>query len=352
MAINVQSAYNGQVLNKILIKATTGNELVERGLIRVEPNVNGKFHIPRIKVGKFLQKVKAQPTDANSKGDFNYDEKVLEPKEFMAYTRFNPNSFRGIWEPFAVRGELVYSELPSNVQNALLEALSGAVDFELGDHFINGEYKDGNDDNYLMNGILTRILADSDVIKVTVADGTSIKEKFEAVYKKIPKALRKAKGLKFICSVEDSDAYDDYLSNLPHKAADPTTTNVSRYKNIPIEALSAWPEGVIIATVATLEQNSNLWAGVNMVNDFSTIKIGPVSNDGELYFFKMKMMADTQMAFGEECVLLDTRVSGLAARSVQAPKQQGSTVVDKNIDTNPVVTGGEGGDDGGDSDGI
>lgn len=68
MAINVQSAYNGQVLNKILIKATTGNELVERGLICIKQNVKGKFHIPRLKAGKFLQKVKENPVNADSKG--------------------------------------------------------------------------------------------------------------------------------------------------------------------------------------------------------------------------------------------------------------------------------------------
>lgn len=351
MAINVQSAYNGQVLNKILIKATTGNELVERGLICIKQNVKGKFHIPRLKAGKFLQKVKENPVNADSKGNFDYTEKTLEPKEFMAFTTFNPKSFLNIWEEYAVRGELVYAELPSHVQNKLLEALSSSVDFELGDHFINGQWAESGDDK-LMNGILTRILAESDVIKPTVAQGAGIEARLKAVYKAIPKALRKSKDLKIIMSMEDLDAYDDYLTSLSNKGEDPTKVNVARYKNIPIEALAAWPENVILATVASLDENSNLWAAVNLINDFSTIKIAPLTNAGELYFFKMKMMADTQIAFGEECILLDTRASGLATRSVQAPKQQGSTVVDKNIDTNPVVTGGEGDDEGGDSDGI
>lgn len=339
MAINVQTAYSGQVLNKILVKLTTSNELVERGMIRIEPNVKGSFHIPRMKAGKFLQKVKSQPTAADSKGTLGYDEKTLTPKEFMAYQRFNPDSFKSIWEPFAVKGELVYAELPTSVQGTLLECIVGAVDFELGWHFINGEYKDGVDDDYLMNGILTRIVADPDVIKatVTLASGTTIKDKFDAVYKKIPKAVRKAKGLKFICSVEDWDAYDDYLSNLPNKGADPTSTNVPRYKTIPIEALSDWPEGVIVAVVATMDQNSNLWAGVNMVDDFKTVKIGPVTNDGDEYFIKMKMSADTQLVFGEECVLLDTRTS-----VVSRTKSGKARTNPKDTAPDPVVTGGDG----------
>lgn len=308
MAINVTTAYSGEVLNKILVKATTGNELVSRGLIRLEPNVNEKFYIPRMKTGKMLQKRKEQPVESDSKGDFTIDEKVLNPKEFMAFTTFNPRSFERIWKQWQPTGELIFKELPSHVQNALLEELAKVVDFELGYHFINGVYGDGEDQFF--DGILTRIVADSDVIaldKSKLAANAGMIDRLKMVYKAIPKTIRSAKGLRILMSVEDADTYDDELTALPNKGSDPTSTNAKRFKGVTIEALADWPHGVIVATVTGMDLTTNLWAGVNLVNDFSAVKIDKLTNAGEKYFFKMLMKADTNIAFGEEVVLLDWR---------------------------------------------
>lgn len=77
MAIIVQGTnYNGEVLERILTVATTSNDLVEKGLIMVIPGVQKKISVPRLKTGKMLQKRKANPTLANSKGDFVYSEHV------------------------------------------------------------------------------------------------------------------------------------------------------------------------------------------------------------------------------------------------------------------------------------
>ena len=63
MAIQVDNTnYNGEVLERILTVAATSNELVEKGLIMVIPGVNKKISIPRLKVGKMLQKRKENPT--------------------------------------------------------------------------------------------------------------------------------------------------------------------------------------------------------------------------------------------------------------------------------------------------
>lgn len=47
MAIEIKNTnYSGEVLEEILTLAATGNELVERGLIHVEPNVSKKNQCP------------------------------------------------------------------------------------------------------------------------------------------------------------------------------------------------------------------------------------------------------------------------------------------------------------------
>ena len=304
MSIKITSAYSGEVLEKLLVKATTGNEIISRGIMRLEPNVSDKFFIPRMRAGKMLQKRKEQPVDEDSKGDFTIDERMLKPEEFMAFTTFNPRSFEKIWGKWQPSGDLVFRELPIEAQNALLEELAKVVDFELGDHFINGEF--GNDDDHLFNGILTRILANEDVIRVQPICG-SMKTKLRAVYRALPKAVRKSKNLRFLMSTEDWDKYDDELTDQSAKGSDTTGTNPKRFKNVPIEDLAAWPEGVIVATICGMDLSTNLWAGVSSVNDFAAIKIDKLTNAGEKYFFKMLMKADTNVAFGDEVVLYDER---------------------------------------------
>lgn len=296
--------YAGEVLEMLLTRAATSNELVEKGLIHMEPGVEKAYFLPRMKTGKMLQKRKEMPTSQDSKGDFTYDERALIPVDFMAYTEFNPRSFENIWRKWQPKGNLVFSELPAEGQNALLREMSKQVKFELGFHFINGIL--GDDDDHLFNGIVTRMLSDKDVIYV-VSGETSMLKKLKAVKDSIPTTMRSNPGLRILMSVTDFDQYDEELTQQPNKGANYTDMNVERYKGIRIVPLSSWPEGLIVATVCGMDYDTNLWAAVNLVDDMDVILIDKVTNAGEKYFFKMLMKADTNIAWGEEVVLLDSR---------------------------------------------
>ena len=296
--------YAGEVLEMLLTRAATSNELVEKGLIHMEPGVEKAYFLPRMKTGKMLQKRKEMPTSQDSKGDFTYDERALTPVDFMAYTEFNPRSFENIWRKWQPKGNLVFSELPAEGQNALLREMSKQVKFELGFHFINGVL--GDDDDHLFNGIVTRMLSDKDVISV-VSGETSMLKKLKAVKDSIPTTMRSNPGLRILMSVTDFDQYDEELTQQPNKGANYTDMNVERYKGIHIVPLSSWPEGLIVATVCGMDYDTNLWAAVNLVDDMDVIQIDKVTNAGEKYFFKMLMKADTNIAWGEEVVLLDSR---------------------------------------------
>lgn len=304
--------YAGEVLEALLTRAATGNELVEKGLIHVVPEVAKQYSIPRLRTGKMLQKRKEMPTDADSKGDFTYDERTLVPVDFMAFTTFNPRTFEQIWRPFQPKGNLVFAELPAEGQNALLRELAKSVKFELGFHFINGVY--GEDDDHLFNGIATRMLADKDVVTVSASETTMIK-KLKALKDKIPTTLRSNPGLRILMSIADFDQYDEELTQQPNKGANYTDMNVERYKGIRIVPLSNWPEGLIVATVCGMDYDTNLWAGVNLVDDMDVIQIDKLTNAGEKYFFKMLMKADTNIAWGEDVILLDGRAAETASLS-------------------------------------
>lgn len=310
MAIRVDNTnYEGEVLERILTTATTGNELVEKGLIHVIPGVEKKVSIPRIKAGKMLQKRKEDPQVKDSKGDFAYSEQSLEPHDFMAFTVFNPRSFEQIWRRWQPKGNLVFAELPPEAQNALLDALSKQVQFELGDHYVNGEYADGNDDDKLMNGILTQAAKAADYILVDVSKADTMLKKLKEVRQQIPKAMRENPNLRIILSVEDFDKYDDELTERESKNSNETEVNRKRYKGITIETVSSWPEGVIVATLCSPDPDGNFFAAVNLQNDESVIQIDKISNASELYFFKLLLKADTNIAFGEEFIVADSRAT-------------------------------------------
>lgn len=308
MAIVVKNTnYNGEVLETILTLASTGNELVEKGLIMVIPGVEKKISVPRLKRGKMLQKRKEDPQKSDSKGDFDYSEKAIEPKDFMAFTVFNPRTFESIWRPFQPKGNLVFRELPPNVQNTLLEELSKQVKFELGEHFVTGEF--GSDDDHLFDGILTQMAKDTELIILPKVAGASMIDKLKAVKKAIPKAMRGNPGLKIVMSVEDFDKYDDELTEREYKNASETDVNRKSYKGITIETVAAWPNDLIVASLWSEGVDGNFFAGVNLQDDEDVIQIDKLSNASELYFFKLLMKADTNIAFGEEIVVLDSRTN-------------------------------------------
>lgn len=306
MAIVVQNTnYNGEVLERILTLAATSNELVEKGLIMVIPGIEKKVSVPRLKTGKMLQKRKPNPTVEDSNGDFNYSEHALEPKDFMAFTVFNPRDFESVWRRWQPKGNLVFAELPPEAQNALLEALSKQVNFELGNHYVNGEY--GDDDDHLMDGILTQAAKDKDCIVVDAAGETTMVGKLKVIRAAIPKAMRNNPNLRILMSIDDFDKYDDELTERESKNASETDVNRMRYKGIAIETVAAWPDDVVVATLCSPDADGNLFAAVNLQNDEEVIQIDKYANASELYFFKLLMKADTNIAFGEEFVVCDTR---------------------------------------------
>lgn len=303
---SITTNYSGEFLNRLLTLVTTGNELFEHGLIHMEHNVGDKYSVPRMQLSKILQRRVEQPTSENSKGQFIIDELVLQPQDVMAYTEFNPRSFEKFWKPFQPTGELVFEELPSNVREQMLLEVAKVVRNELGYYFINGVQGDGEDEFF--NGVLTRMVADKDVIKVTSSETTMLK-RLRAVWSEAPTPLRSSPNFCFIMSANDLDRYDDEITD-SSKGKDPTGVNAPRFKGKRIEGLANWPDGVIVATVASLDIDSNLWAACNLAMDTTAIKVGRVSNAGEKFFFKMLMKIDTNIAWGQFVVMLDTRASG------------------------------------------
>jgi hypothetical protein len=315
--------YSGEFQEQILTLAATGNELVERGLIHVIPQILDSISIPRIKTSQMLQKRKEHPTfdptnpsNSDAKGDFTYSEKKLTPHDMMVYTGFLPKVFEHIWRPFQPKGYLVFQELPANIQNTLISELLKQVQHELGYQYINGKYEEGNNEKLLMDGILTQAAKDADVVKVATA-ATTVSGRLKELREAIPVTMRRNPALRILMSVEDFDTYDDELTARESKNADETDVNRKRYKGITIEDLTDWPQGLIVATLCSSGIDGNLFAAVSLANDENVLRIEQMANGSEYYYFKMLMKGDTNIGFGEEFIALDWRAGGAFAVEVE-----------------------------------
>lgn len=333
MSVTAKSNYSGEFLQSILTMATTGNELVSRGLIHIISEVKAEgVSIPRMRIGEILQKRKETPTEQDSKGDITYDEKRLMPKDFMAFTTFNPRTFERVWRPFQPKGNLVFSELPTEVQEKLVELILKQVNHEVGYHMINGRHGEGEGEFF--DGLLTNILSDNSVIRATAAEETML-ARLSAVYNALPEALNEHPNLRILMSVKDFNRYDRELTELHHKGADTTMRNSKLYKGIKIETLPSWPEGVIVATLCGMDETStNLFAACNLSSDADVILVEKISPASERYFFKLLLTMDTGIAFGEYVVLLDARQPAKIDKFIRAtpdsliiPKEGGEGAV-------------------------
>ena len=97
--------------------------------------------------------------------------------------------------------------------------------------------------------------------------------------------------------------YRDAIHALEFKGSSVETDNVRMFKGKPIVALSGMPADCFFITYGSANRSSNLWLGVDVENDEETVQVEKLQANSELYFFKMLMKADTQIAWGEDVVL-------------------------------------------------
>lgn len=301
--------YNGEVLGSILTQAFLGNEIAEKGVIHVEPGIEKKFSIPRMRIGKLLQKRIEQPESSDAKGDITYDEKELNPEDMMVYTEFNPKSFESVWRKFQPTGNMVFYQLPPDVQTKMLDMILKETATEVGWHFINGVKGSGDEDFFF--GIVSRIFADSEVNYASTTETTWVK-KLEALKNAIPAEIVDNPRLAIIMNTKDYSEYDTELKAQYGKNIDPTGVREQAFDGTRIIRLAYWPKGLVIATLVGEGEESNLWAGVNLNNDGETLFVDKVTNAGEKYFVKILLKADTNIAWGGYVTVLDKREQGTA----------------------------------------
>lgn len=306
----ITSNYWGDVIEELMTLAVTQNEIVEGGHIYTENNIVKRRALVRVRQSNIIQDVAATPT---SQGTQSFDERQLQPDDFMVYIEFDPNNYRNIWEKWQPKGDFVFTQLNPQVQAELLRMLlegEGGVDNYMGNAIINGDkITPAAAPLNKFTGLIKRAQLDPDVISIpapvalTGGSGGNVRDKLELIYQASRIPVRDNPDFKFYMSTVDFDKYRSFLEALPNKSIDPTQDAPKLYHGRKIVVLPQIPENKVFATIGNPKRSSNIWMGVKGVADFSSIKVAQLQANSDLWFFKMKMSADTQIKFGQDLVL-------------------------------------------------
>lgn len=306
MAVSITSNFWGDVVDELFAMAVTQNEIVDGGHIYVSDKIQRKRAIPRVKMNQIIQAPAATPT---SQGTFTLDERSLDPDDFLVYVEFDPNDFRDMWEPFAPTGEFNFTKLNPKTQAALLQALlegENGVNPYMGQAILQGDKTAGVAPYNRFNGIITRALADADVVDVAgyaALTEANIIAKIGDVYSAARVAVRQSNKFKIFMSVNDFEKWGNANKALSNKGPDYSSPPPGKFNGKTLVPLVGMPDNCMFGTIASADRGSNIWMGVRGITDFSAVQVDKLQANSDLWFFKLKMSADTQIKFGQDFVL-------------------------------------------------
>lgn len=326
-----QSNYTGEVLGDLLTLVAQENETYKEGLIHVKSGIKKKYALPHVRLGKIIQDHIATPV--SSVGEYEFAERYLTPEDFMIYLEFNPRDFEQYYKPFQSTGNLVFRELDPKVQATMIRLLmeqeqeyinqaiwcsatptehakisssdgsvaAGAT--EIGGDAEAGpmKYFNGAIARVLMNAAASATSEDAKCGQVniagtgTFADGEAVENELYAMWEATAPKIRKKAGLVILMDYKSWDAYNKYLSAKTMKYNDNRKENEHRFQGKRIIPMVALPNDTIFMGVFTTGVDSNLWMGVDYVNDENVLQVDKLQNNSELYFFKALLKMDVNI---------------------------------------------------------
>lgn len=337
---NITTSYAGEVHGRILTQLLADSSMVSGGHVYVKGGIIDKYHIPQMDLSNVIQKVKAElDIQTDPVGEATFKEQTLEPEELMVFLKYNPRDFESYWRQYQPEGRLLFKSLPAEIQSLLVQKIMNQVGYQMNYLLLNGDKADSVSTNEGMkvdffDGFLTRIKANvttgqktaiaipgtgastgadtslsaSPITQATVLDALQTVK--EAIFANKFTRIKYAKpGFKYFASPLTVELWKQYQRDALYKGVDLTQSGVALFDGKPLVAMESFPENAVMATVATSDERSNLWAGTNDKRDDESITSDRTAPYNETYFMKMLFNMGTAIPYSNEVVYYDSELT-------------------------------------------
>lgn len=325
--------YAGEAAAFFITRPVVEMDTTQKGCIHVQDGIKKEYTIPRIEVSNFIQRRAATPVSGQA--SIVVDGKVIIPRDLMLYIEFNPRDYEQHWFAVQLDPTLLDRELPPTAEEfTMLQTMKRLNEF-FENHTWRGRIAydttgaatdpttkgaPASDAAYFyFDGLIVKLLADAGTIQMStpatlvagVAGGgqENIGAAFERCYLAVPKAILFKygnKGLKFHVSYATQQVYEDFLTTQSFKNNDTTEKGINKYKGYEVVPLAGMPDNTIVVAISSPDIDSNLWLGVNSVDDEKGLKLAPLQANSEMWFIKGLFKMDTQIGFPDFVVLYTT----------------------------------------------
>lgn len=300
-------------------------DTVKEGCLMIKDDIKKQFTIPFLDVTNIIQDRSAQP---QSQGTITITGKVLQPRDYMVKVDFNPNDMTVNWQAINLNKNLIDRTLPETTNSyVLMFILKREVEYNefaiwrsrIQFHPQHGAVDPtskgmlATDAQYnKFDGLIYKILNDSTAVQVAGAQVLTVNNivpQLYASYSAIPNQLINKygkDGLRCHVSINTNKLYEEAQASLTFKSTDLTQMGIRRYKNYEVVVLAGMPDNTIIWTISAPTTESHFWLGQNSATDDTNVKMAPKTADGDLWFIKILMKADTQTGWGVQIVISTT----------------------------------------------
>lgn len=299
------TTYAGEAASQFIVKAITGADTIAGGHCYVKDGIKKKFTIPRWDADyeDIIQDRAATPT---SKGSMTVDGQVLDPADYMIYMEFNPRDFEDHWYAVNQNPTLIDRALPANAESQIVQEILKRHAKYFNKMLWNGDTSLAAPSIYrYFSGWVPKALADSNVIDVgtyAALTKSNILAKLKAGYDAIPDALKYDRGMKYFMNYTTFNLFDEAQKDQTYKGVDVTQEGVRMFYGREVVPIADMPDNTFVIAKGTATTESNLWVGLNSIQDAS-IQLSKLQANSELWFMKMLCKADVNFGWGEEVVL-------------------------------------------------
>jgi hypothetical protein len=302
------TTYAGEAASQFIVKAITGADTVAGGHVYIKDGIKKKFTIPRFDADyeDFIQDRQAMP---DSKGTMTIDGQVLDPEDYMIFTKFNPRDFEDQWFATQLNPTLIDRSLPYSVESVVVqEVLKRHAKYFNKALWNNSKSAPMKPIYKYWDGFIQNAVNSADTILApspTTLTAANIQGEMLKCYQALPEELRYDPNMKYFVSYATFDLYDQSQINQTYKGIDITEMGKDTFKGKKVVKIADFPDNTMVVAKGMSTPESNLWVGLNSVAD-EGLQLGKYRPEGELWYIKMNMKADVQYGWNSEVVLYGT----------------------------------------------